>query len=183
MCTIGAAIALQGVATANSAYGSYVQGIAQNRYYDYLASNAEKEGALELKKGDQQAQFEQDKGSFESKIQRNNAKELEGTQKAIAGANVGPGSVVSENIATDTFNKQKLDELSIKYNADMASWKAKEDAKLRDFELKNSAAGYGIAGKQARSAGKLGAFNSLLGGASQMAQTWYLGNQYKPKVK
>lgn len=176
---VGAAIGLQAVGSLTSAYGQYTQGLAQANYFKYLASNSRTEAALATREGELQSTLVQNQGLKESEIATRHEKEVVGTQTAAAGANVGGGSVTSADIATDTFNKAKLDQLAIKYNADIESWNATQGAKLKAWQLNREAGGYDISGEAARAGGKMGAFNSLLSGAGQVANTWYSNSPYK----
>jgi hypothetical protein len=180
MCSPGAAIAIQAGGAVSSAYGSYTQGLAQKNYYDYLAGQSERTAGLVRRQGEQAVTMAQDYGLSQTKELKRDVAQVEGAQAVGAGANVGPGSVTTADIAKDTFNKAKLDELAIKYNADMESWKATNDAAMKAYELEQEAAGYRLVGKAAKKAGKWGAFNDLLSGAGQVANTWLMSKQFAP---
>lgn len=173
-----AAIPLMIAGTASSAYSSYQEGLAEKNYYDYLAKNSRMEAGLVRKRGDQESTFAQDQGLRETKSLSRKVKQVEGAQTAAAAASGVAGSVTAQDIALDTFNKSKMDELNVRYNADQESWKAVNDASLKAFELENQARGYEYAGKAAKKTGIRRGFNSLLGGAGQVSSQWYMANKF-----
>jgi hypothetical protein len=125
-------------------------------YFDYLAANEEKKSG-----------YVQEAAGRQTKQLRANVSALEGTQAVNqAASGVGGGSVTSENIAMDTFRKEKLDEMAIRYNADMES-----------FGNKNKAREYRMAGDNAIEAGKVKANMSYLNTATSVANTWYQSNK------
>lgn len=170
---VGAMMGIQGAGAVTSAFGAYTQGLAQSNYFKYLAANSRTEAGLVTREGQQQATLAENAGAEESKISARKTLELQGAQTAASGANVGGGSGTTADIAADTINKSRLDQLAIKYNADVQAWNSTEGAKLRAFSLNREAAGYDVSAGAAKSAGKMGAFNSLLSGAGQIASTWY----------
>lgn len=177
MCTAGAAMAIQGAGAVSSAAGSYYGGLAQKNYYDYVANQNEKAAGQVRKQGEQAATMAENKGAQDTNLLNRKVAEFEGAQAAGAGANIGGGSVTTADIAKDTFNKAKMDQLSIKYNADIQAWKSTNDAQLKAYELEQEAAGQRLAGKAAKKAGKIGMINDLLSGAGQVASTWYTSKQ------
>lgn len=162
-------VALVAASTAMQMVGSYQQGQAQSASYDYSAKVKEASAAQALKNGDMESRFTQDKAASDTKQLQDVTRTITGTQRAAAGANVGPGSLTTEDIAIDTTNKSKMDELMIRHNADMASWRAKEAAKQKAWELQAEAAGLRAAAKNASKGGLFGAGSSLLQGAGQIA--------------
>jgi len=76
------------------------------------------------------------------------------------------------------LSKERLDELALRYNADVNSWQATEEAKNRNWSLQNQAGQLEFAGKNARIAAKRNAFSTLLGTAASVGQTFFA-----PKIK
>lgn len=179
MGAAGPAIGLQAAGTAVGAYGSYTEGVAQKDYYNALAVNSRRKADSVRLRGDAESHAAQDKGSYESKLARKKESELVGSQKVALAANIGAGSVTAADITKDTFDKARLDQLAIKYNADLKSWAAKSKAAMDAYDLEEAARGYERAGKAAKQAGKQNAFNSLLSGSGQVASTWYTANRYR----
>jgi hypothetical protein len=169
MCTAGAAMAIQGAGAISSGFSSY---------YGDVASQEEKAAGSVRKQGEQSATLAENAGLEKTKLLNRNVAEVEGAQAAGAGANVGGGSVTTADIAKDTFNKSKMDQMAIKYNADIEAWKSTNDANLKAYEMEQEAAGQRLAGTAAKKAGKIGMFNDLLSGAGQVASTWYLNKLY-----
>ena len=126
-----------------------------------------------------------------------------GAQKAALGA-AGVGGVTAEDIAAGTFDIAKLDELSIRYNADLNAFSINtqarseiralnirarneaflttEEAKQRASALEGEARGSFQAADIAKSTGKRKAFTSLLGTASSVATNKFLFDRKKKKA-
>jgi hypothetical protein len=178
-----AAIPLMIAGTASSAYGSYQEGLAQSGYYKYLANNSRMKAALVQNQAKQEMTFAEDQGARESQIALRNTKQVEGAQTVAAAENVGGGSVTSADIARDTFDKAHLDQMAIKYNADVKAWRAQNQGNLEAWNLNNEAQGYDFAARNAKITGKRNAFNSLLSGSSQVAGKWAAGSSLRPVQK
>lgn len=82
---------------------------------------------------------------------------------------MGIQGVTAEDIANDTFNKQRLDELAIRYNADVKSWETNTQAANQNWAAQTQANQYRYAAKNAKHAGKIAAFTTLLGTATSTA--------------
>lgn len=175
----GAALGLQGAGTGYAAYGDYVEGLAQQRYYKYKAAQNKTQQALVLNEGQQEANAAEDYGMKQTKILKGKVAETEGAQAAGQAASGAAGSVTATDIARDTFNKAKMDELAIKFNADQAAFKAINNSKLQAWQLGEEARGNEFAGEYAKWAGKRKAFSTLLSGSSQVASGWAAGSKYR----
>jgi hypothetical protein len=187
-----AAVVTTTAAGTYKAYSENQEGKAQQAYYNYLSEQSRIEGqtALDignkrseaaLKQGDLQSQSVQDVASQEGKQLKEQQARFSSSQKAIM-ASQGVTGVTAQDIALDTFNKQRLDELNLRYNADVKSYEAKvgarygsyqalEEAKYNNFASQNLAGQYSFAGKNARKAGQRQAIGTLLGTAATLAFT------------
>lgn len=183
MCNPAAVIGIQAAGTALSAYGSYTQGLAQKNYLNYAADNSDKQAAMVEKQGVQAANSSRDNGAESTRIFKNQEAKLEGAQKVAIGANLGGGSKTAEQITSDTFDRSRLDEMAIKYNADLESWRVLNEANQKAAQLRDQATGQRLAGKEALRAGKTAAFTDLLSGAGQVAGTWYTNKMTSPSTK
>lgn len=169
---MGAAAPAVGLSIGGSllgAYGSYTEGQDKAAYYNYLVSNSRTEAGLAQKEADTESTLTSTQASQQARMASRRAAEVTGAQTAAEGANGTSGSVTGADVSNDTFNKAKLDQMAIKYNADVQNYRTQQSAKLKEFALNRDAEGNVIAGKAARTAGNLGAFNSILGGARQVA--------------
>lgn len=182
MCNPAAVMGIQAASAGYSAIASYNQGLAQKNYYDYAAKQSDKQADLAIQQGTQAADAARDVGAETTKSFKRQAARLEGAQRVAIGANLGGGSKTAEQIVADTFDKEKMDEMAIKYNADVEAWRAANEANLKAFDLRSQAEGQRIAGKEAKRAGKIGAINDLLSGAGQVASTWYLNKLNSPSA-
>jgi len=182
MCDpVSAGIGLTVASSGLSAFGAYKAGQAEYDYNKYLAANNRAEAGLVQKQGELNAGLASKESAENLDLVRKNASQIEGAQKAVLGANMGGGSVTAQDLVSDTYSKSKLDEMTIKYNADLKAWRALNEASLKKWALEEQAKGYEYAGKNARYAGKIGAFSSLIGGATQVANMKYNQNMFMPK--
>ena len=180
MCAPLAVTALTAVSGAMSAYGQYQQGKATNSYYQYLAGQSRVEGQTAYDRSIKQSEMVQDSAKEQEKIRAIKAAELGGEQKtAMAASGIDTSSVTAQDITLSTLTKGKMDEMMIRRNADLNSWEALEQGKLAKWQGEEQAKQYGFAGKQAKRAGKIGAFTSLLGTAAQTGLTGFNTGLFK----
>lgn len=182
MCGIGAAMGMQAAGSLMSAIQQRQAGNMERKYYDYLASNAEKQAEIVKIQGDRQITNIQDRAAFDTRTQKEQVRAVEGSQKVgLAAAGVGAGSVTAEDISRDTMSKAAMDEALIRYSADLASDETMRQTTFEAGNLKNEARMLRLSGKMAQRAGNMNSFTTLLGGASQAANTWYYSRKYGGK--
>lgn len=162
-----ATMALMATAGAVQAYGQVQEGKSQNSYYQYLAATSRMQGEAELARSQKQAEVIQDTASIEGKAQAIKTAEAMSSQRAALAAS-GVSGVTAQDITLDTLSKAKMDELMIRRNADVQSWSQTEAGKYAKWQADQQAAQYGYAGKQAKRAGNIGAFTTILGTAASM---------------
>lgn len=163
------AAALAAASGGLSAYGAYQEGKATDKYYKYLANQNDEEANAVLKAGEQKATIAQNEGAKQSADLGRDVSVTAGSQRAAMAANGLSGSVTAADLAGDTFNKAKMDEEAIRYNADSTAWGAKTDADFQAWQLKGQAESYRMAGKNAKRAGTIKMTSSLLDTASSVA--------------
>jgi len=212
------------VAGTAQAYGQYQQGKAQQKMYDYQASLALQEAAMKKKYADEQAVMmkgvteeqqkaiklagranitaTQDAAADESKRLAKEVAQLTGKQKATIGA-MGVSGVTASDIATSTFDQSRLDQLAIRYNANIKSasirdqalkdvwflgeqskydlWALGEETKMQTWSKESEASQYSLAGKQAKKAGQISAATTIFNTAASMATVGTLTAKPKPK--
>jgi hypothetical protein len=185
-------IALVATAAAGGtiARGQYQQGKAQAGMYNYQAALAVQEATTTRKYAEMQEKaigdaasanitVEQAKAAEESRRLSEDIGQLTGRQRATIGA-LGLGGVTAEDIATSTFDKGRLDQLAIRYNANIKSWAIREGAKrdiwtlgeetkMRTWALESEASQYKTAAKHARKAANIRVATTLLSTAASMA--------------
>lgn len=206
MCTpilVGAAIAATAAAGGVQAYGQIQQGKAQSKMYQYQAAlalqNAKiiKEYSEQQKKSIESAAESnitatQGAAAEESKQLAREVAQLTGTQRATIGA-LGIGGVTAADIAVSTFDKAKLDQMAIRYNANVRGWRIGEEAKMdiwtlgeeskyKIWSLEEEAGQYDVAAKYARKAANIAAVGTLLSTASSIATIGAMGLPKTPKV-
>jgi len=150
-----------------TAYGQYAEGQSKNKYYQYLADENEREANALEKTAENQVTLVQDKAAKDAKDLKNSTAKIAGTQKAAMAA-AGIYGVTAEDIEGDTFNKSKLDEANIRYNADIESWNVNTEANEQANVLRSQAGLYKFAGKEAKRAAGINMTSTLLGTAGSM---------------
>lgn len=182
MCTPAAVTSLQVAGAVTSGFGQYQQGLAESNYYKAASSAKRKEADLTLRQGEQEATMAENEGASQSKLLAIKQAELNGKQAAAIGANGQAGSSSSADVVSDTLSKEKMDQLAVKYNADIQSWNATNNSKIKSYALNRDAEMDSISSTASKNAGKIGAFNSLLSGSGQVADTWMNYNRYAPST-
>lgn len=177
-----AAIGLTVAGGASSAYSQYQTGAAQNKYYNQMAENSNTEagyalaeGQQALKAGELQSKLIQDTQAQEGKALKTQHAEFNAASRAALAAN-GVYGVTAQDIETSNISKERLDEMALRYNADVKSWEVGVDAQYKNQGKKYSAwqsniqaDQYRYQGKAAAYAGKVGAFTTLLSTAASVA--------------
>jgi hypothetical protein len=161
-------VVLAAAAGGVTAYGQYQSGKAQDKYYNYLAEQNEREAEAAQKTADQQSTIVQNEAAQKAKELKGDVSRVKGAQKAAMAA-MGIYGVTADDILTDTTNKAKLDEANIRYNADVTSWSVNKEAAERGWALRNQSKLFRFAGKQAMTAAKINMTSTLLGTASSIA--------------
>lgn len=152
MCTPAVAIAATALGTGMSMYGMYQQGQAQKAMYDYQA-----------KMGKVQAEQELSAGREAERAQRRKTASLIGAQRAAmggSGIDVNTGSLLEAQV--DTARMGEMDALTLRYNAKNRAWAARAGVSMSR-----------AAGRNAATAGTIGAASSLLTGAGKVADQYY----------
>lgn len=151
-------------------------GQAQKQYYDFLASNSETQAGMVLDSAQKEANFTQDQAARDAKQVQNAGKQVTAAQTAGMAGNGIVGGATAEDVIKDSFDKAKLDELTVRYNADLKNWENKNASEFQAWDLKNQAAGYRRAGQNAVTAGGINSAATLLGGAASVGgglASWY----------
>ena len=77
-------------------------------------------------------------------------------------------SVTSADLASSDMSRAKLDELAIRYNADISTWNTMEDAKYKKWAQYTAAGQSRQTGANMKSAGTTKSFTTLLSTASSV---------------
>jgi hypothetical protein len=168
-------IATQVAALAGGGYAMSAQNSAakaKKTYYENQAARRMQEADLARKAADRNIENTQLQASQEAKQLAMKTGAVVGTQKAaLAASGVGGGSVTAADIATDTFDKSKLDEIAIRYNADSRSSEYENDARNQRWSAQADAVQLKAAGKNAIREGRVEQTSTLLSTASSVAGT------------
>jgi len=155
-----------------SAYGANQSGKSESKYYNYLAGLSEQNAKLSEAKGESDIHAVGAQEFQGVKDIHTKERETIGSQKASLVSGAGVGSKTAEQIVSDTETKTNLDEMALRYNADTEMKNIKIGADTEAFNYRTQAAGYKVAGKNAKAASKLQAMSSILGGGTSAANTW-----------
>ena len=137
-------------------------------YYDYLAATSTSNAALARAGATAESAQVGEQAKQEVTQINEQGREVQGAQKvALASGGAGVGSKTAEQITSDTLNKVNLDEQALRYNADVKMKNIQLSAEGVAMNEENQAAGYELAGNNAKRASKTNAFSSLLSTASQ----------------
>lgn len=177
MCSPAAlVVGLAGMQMGGAAYSAYQQnqaGKETQKYYNYVAAQNAAAADEAIKQGDREETMIQDAAAYETGKHKRSVRQFAAKQIAdAAGNNIGGGSVTTQAIAQDTFDRAKLDELAIRYNADTRGYTAKTEASNKAWDLRNQSTMNRISGVQARKTAARQANATLLGGATQAAGTY-----------
>lgn len=185
MCDpVTAAITATAIGGGVQAYGEYQKGSAENKYYQYAANQNEKQAQIVRARAHEQSKIENRAGSEKLKEQKINAAKLSSSQRAAMVANgISLDSKTAEDITNDSFTQEQLDEQAIKYNADSRVWEIREKAKYDSYGLLSQAEQYRTAGRNAKQAGKIGAFTTLLSTAASVSAMNFKGTNAISKGK
>ena len=150
---------------------AYKQGVAQSKALRYSQAVSEQEALNAERIVDKNSQMQQYQASQDAKQLQRKYMVLEGQAEAArAGSGIGGGSVSEGDIATDIFKSRKADEMTIRHNADLASWQIRTAGDFDAWSARTQAAQYGAASKEALKAGKMSLITSVLTASAQTAQ-------------
>ena len=165
---VAALMGATAISGAVGAYGAYQQGQAQKNMYNYQAQAA----LMQQKQVGLVAQAnitgEQNQAALKATMLQRSQAIVAGSQKASTGAQGIGGSVTAANIATDTFTKQQMDQMTLQYNANVKAWNITNQANAQEWGLGVQATQDQYAAKNAARAGTIGAITTLLGTAAQV---------------
>lgn len=162
------ALGLQIGGGAYSAFQQNQAGKANQKYYNALSIQAEQEAGIAKQIGERRATLAEDQGVIDSKIVARNADKVAAEQQVALAANGAGGGVTAQDIVADAFDKRKLDELAVRYNADSRAWEATTDAAYKSWDALNRKAQYTEAGVNARRVGAANAASTLFSTATQV---------------
>lgn len=167
------AIGLQAGGALLSAKAAQDSGAASARYYNMLGLGSDLNADLTAAAGERNANQVQDQGARDTHALAEGVARTEGTQAAVMAANGTAGGATAEDIMRDTRAKARLDELAIRYNADVKSSEIRRGTAVDVMNKRMEGAGYRLTGSNKNAEGKANSILSLVGGASQVASTMY----------
>jgi hypothetical protein len=148
-----------------SAIGAMKQGQAQADAANYQAQVARNNEIISL----QQANLARQDGATKAQQQDLKAAQTLGTQKAVLGASgVDIESGSAREVVASQNELARLDALTVQSNAERKAWGFDVEASNQ----KAQAGLYRMQAKNAKEAGMLNAFSSLLGGFGKVAGKW-----------
>lgn len=148
-----------------AAYGAYEGGQAQSGMYQYQAGVARNNALV----ASYNAQNALDRGEVMVQTKQQQTAQTEASYRAKAGGaglDLSTGSPL--NVQGDIAGLGELDALTIRNNAAREAW----GYKVAGASFAGEAGAAETASQNAETGGALGAFSSILGGASQVASKW-----------
>lgn len=156
------------LAIAIEPYMQYQEGKATDRYYQAQADANNQQARILENRAQRQSELIQDSAKAQGKQLAIENAQLRGSQAAILAANgIDASSVTGTDIISDTISKQKLDEATLRLNADYRSYETMEQGRFDAFKLNTEAQQLRMAGKNAKLAGRNRAFSTLISNAKQ----------------
>jgi hypothetical protein len=150
-------------------------GKQEKQYNQYLAGVSRMNADLARASGESQARTVGAQTAEQVGQIHERGRDVVGAQKvALAAGGAGVGSKTAEQLVSDTLTKTNLDEMAIRYNADLKMKNLRLQAESTAMNEENKAEGYEMAGKNAKKAAKWKAFSTVLGTGSQVASKWDL---------
>lgn len=152
---------LSGAGTALGVVSAVQEGRAQSAAYQNQANAADQNAKI----AERQAVTAAQNGAQEEKEMRRRGAATIGAQKtAFAASGIDSGSGSATDVINDTSSQNELDALAIRKNSANQVWGYQAD----QTNYKNQASASRTAAKNARTAGNLNAFGTLLSGYTSM---------------
>lgn len=160
----GAAIVVAGAI--GQAYTAYSQGKSNRDYYRFLSEQSKLKSDLTMQAAEENVGYIQDQAARNSGLLRANYNQVESAQKAqMAAQGMALNSVTAEDIIKDNVSKMKLDEMAIRYNAELGAYQTRKNAIMQSFDLRAQAGSQMFSGEMAYWTGQQQGLSSLIGGA------------------
>lgn len=170
MSWVAVAVTTAVAAGGYTAYSQYQQGAAQQRFSNYQSAQEKLNAQAALNVAAKQSELVQDQQEFSGQDQAFNAARLVAAQRTTEAADgIASNSVTAEDIAKDSFVKQRKDESMLKYNADLKSWSIETQGNEEAFQHTQQGTLDTYAGKAAKVAGQVAATGTLLSTAATVA--------------
>ena len=166
---------IQGGAAGSSALtsqiGTAMSAIASKKQYKYLQELTRVQMAHDKAIAEKNISLTQDEGMRTTELISKTAGKVEGAQKAMsAGMGIGGGSVTTANLLEDTRIQANLDKMTVRYGADLQTWKIQNDLNFKNWENQVKIDQYGYAAKAAIKSAKISGMMALfMGGGGQAA--------------
>jgi hypothetical protein len=159
-------------------------GKTQNTLYQNQAAYRLQQAEQAKKAADRNITTTQMQASQEAKTLAAKAGAVEGTQKAtLAASGVGSGSVTAEDVITDTFDRAKLDEIALRYNADSRSEEYENQGRNGIWTAQAEGVQLRAAGKNAVREAKVNQASTALSTATSVAGALTTAYGYGGKKK
>lgn len=160
---------------------AFEQAKMQGAYYRALADQNFREANMAIETADLQTTIFQNEAAARSKELKSEEKTLEGAQIAAMAA-MGIYGVTADDILKDSKNKAKLDEINLRYNADIQSWSARKEGRQEAWALRNQGELNLQARRNTLKAAKINMMaTTLLGANNSFNASSFGGSQYQKK--
>ncbi len=169
-----APIVVAAVIVASGAYKAYTQyqeGKEQSKQYQYYASLADTKSVYEQQISEKKKNIVQDVAAEKSKeIKAAESIALGEQRAALAGQ--GVSGKTAADITADTFDKARLDEIALRYNADLNSYGIEAGTQGKLWELGEEKKQYTYASKYAKTTAKRQVLGTVLETAASVGMLY-----------
>lgn len=159
-------VAIAAVGAGVAAYSSIKQGQATSAADQYESEVAQQNQQI----ADQNAQYALQEGQQQAAAKQQQTAQTIATQRAdVAASGVDPNTGSAQRIQGDTAALGALDTATIQNNAARTAW----GYQTQGLNFGEQASLLSSQSASAESAGELGAFSSIIGGAGSVSNKWY----------
>lgn len=155
----------------SSQLGTAYSAIASKKQYKYLIELSHRQQALNKLIAAKNVSLTQDQAARNAGQLSRETGRVEGSQKAVSAAmGIGGGSVTTANLLEDTRYQASLDQMAIRYGADLKAWQINEDLALENWQEEVKIAQYESAKKEVIKSAMVSGFMALATGGSGGSQ-------------
>lgn len=173
-----AVLGAQAVGGAASAWAEGQAGKASGAYYGYLADTARLNSRLtKSAAASKKTEVSMAEGDASRQVNESVRATVARQRAAFAAGGPGAGSKTAEQIVSDTLARGELDQIALRYNADLKRKGIDTGADFAEIEYEGQAKGYGMSAVNAGIASQVNQMKTILGTGTSVAQTWYAGRK------
>lgn len=169
-----AVLGAQAVGGGVTAWAQGQQGKAAGAYYGYLADTARTNSRIaQTVARSKNAEVSAQEGEASRQVSESVRSTVARERAAFAAGGPGAGSKTAEQIVSDSLARGDLDQIALRYNADLKRKGNNSTADFASLDYEGQAKGYGLSASNADMSSKIGQLSTILGTGTSVASTWY----------